>query len=491
MQKHRKSVVSLMVFIVGICTALVGVVATTSAPSGAVSVPAPPFTECPAVGNSPSCQILLVVNPDRTVSVYGDPAVGPYDGGDDTLVGIRNESSQKVDAITVTGPGTGLAGLDGDGLCTFGVSGCPFGPTGYEGPLTSIVTLPALPDSAEIDFTGSLAPNATAYFSLEGALTAAQLTSRPGHIRKTYVALGDSYSSGEGAGAGNYFQWYETFYKCTGPGRSNIDIQRLKRPIPGWNCTPYTVGHDIGCHRAPTAWSFTLARKSNELSDDAENAACSGATISSNLLYHSKNNEQPQVNRLRQLNTANPVDLVTFTISGDDLGFSGIGRKCLIAPFGCAGIDKSIQNQLKTLDLVEPIRKLHAAAPNATIAYVSYPQVVPDSDAETVNCGWLTPAERRSIRSVVGNINLAEYNAVSQAKREGIDVDFVDISDALKGHELCSRDSHMIRIYSNPFNSEQAHPDSVDRSATGGTSGQEDLANAVYTKLIQLGVISS
>ena len=465
-----------------------GLVGSTSSVSAATAAPVPPFTACPAVGASPSCSIFLVVNSDRTVSVYGDPAVGPYDGGDDTLVGIRNDSSVGVDAVTVTGPGTNLAGLDGDGLCTYGISGCPFGPTGYEGPGTSIFTLPELPDSAEIDFTGSLAPTASAYFSLEGALTEAQLTSRPGGLRKAYVALGDSYSSGEGAGAGNYFQWYETFYRCTLP-RTGVVSERVKNPIPGWACTPYTVGHDIGCHRAPTAWSFALARESDEINDTVENAACSGATIKKNLLEQWKDNEQPQVDRLRDLNKANPVDLVTFTISGNDVGFKGIARTCFLA--NCAGIDKEVQKQLATLDLVDPIRKLSVAASHATIAYVSYPQVVPDSDAETVNCGWLTPAERVALRSVVGDINLAEYNAVAEAKREGIDAVFVDITDALKGHELCSSDSHVVRIYGNPVNSEQGHPDSVDRSASGGTSGQEDLANAVYSKLIELGVIGS
>jgi hypothetical protein len=42
----------------------------------------PPFTQCPKVGQDPSCAILVVVNSDDTVSVLGDPAVGPFDGGE-------------------------------------------------------------------------------------------------------------------------------------------------------------------------------------------------------------------------------------------------------------------------------------------------------------------------------------------------------------------------------------------------------------------------
>lgn len=153
------------------------------------TAPAPPFTECPAIGASPSCEILLVVNADGTVSVEGDPSVGPYDGSDDTLVGIINNSSAGVKAVTVSGPGSDLSGFDGDGICSGdygswnGSSGCPYGPTGYEGPGTSFVTDPSLPDSAEVDFTSGLAPGKSAYFSLEGALTSAKLTAREGPLK--------------------------------------------------------------------------------------------------------------------------------------------------------------------------------------------------------------------------------------------------------------------------------------------------------------------
>lgn len=152
------------------------------------STPSPPFTQCPAIGSSPSCQILLVVNPDNSVSVLGDPSVGPFDGSDDTLVGILNNSSASVSAVTVSGPGSGLSGFDGDGICSgdygtwSGSSACPYGSTGYEGPGTSFVTSASLPDSAEVDFTGGLAQGASAYFSLEGALDSAQLTAVKGPL---------------------------------------------------------------------------------------------------------------------------------------------------------------------------------------------------------------------------------------------------------------------------------------------------------------------
>ena len=94
-----------------------GLAVAPAVPADAASAPTPPFTECPAIGDSPSCEILLVVNADNTVSVEGDPSVGPFDGSDDTLVGIINNSSKTVKAVTVSGPGSDLSGFDGDGIC--------------------------------------------------------------------------------------------------------------------------------------------------------------------------------------------------------------------------------------------------------------------------------------------------------------------------------------------------------------------------------------
>jgi hypothetical protein len=159
----------------------------------AVNTAAPPVAQCLATDPSPSCEILLVVNADGTVSVKGDPPVGRFDS-DGTLVGIVNHSHQAVHAVTVTEPGSDLSGFDGGGICGrdhgswAGSAGCPFGPTGYEGPGTSFVTDPSLPDSAQINFTNGLAPDKSAYFSLKGALTSAQFTAAKGALDFTVSA---------------------------------------------------------------------------------------------------------------------------------------------------------------------------------------------------------------------------------------------------------------------------------------------------------------
>lgn len=139
----------------------------------AATPPTPPFTQCPALGLGTSCGLLLVINPDGTVTALNDSAQEPYDGVEDTLIGVQNNSAVSIPSLTLNGPGA--FGFDGDGLCTASSApaGCSFGPTGYEGPKTSFTV--ADNDNGTVTLTGGLAPGASAYFSLEEVITAQNL----------------------------------------------------------------------------------------------------------------------------------------------------------------------------------------------------------------------------------------------------------------------------------------------------------------------------
>jgi hypothetical protein len=140
----------------------------------------PPFTECPKIGADTSCAILYVFNPGGGVSAYGDATQGPYDGSDDTLVGVFNNSGATVNSLQLTG--VGLSGIpifqfEGDGICTFtpftgsGYCGTAAAPTGYEGPSTSFSGISSNQQTGTINFTGGLAAGASGFFSLEDKLS--------------------------------------------------------------------------------------------------------------------------------------------------------------------------------------------------------------------------------------------------------------------------------------------------------------------------------
>ena len=169
-----------------------------NAKAAEVTKPTLPFHQCPAVSHDTSCGSLIVVNPDGSASLYTDFTQGPYDGDDDTLVGVENRSSQAVRGITLasTSGGASIFAFDGDGFCTSAANSppsptptsppspgpntppspsahtptCGSGSTGYEGPSVSFTV--ADPNNGTVNFGGAgLAPGDSTYFGLEAALT--------------------------------------------------------------------------------------------------------------------------------------------------------------------------------------------------------------------------------------------------------------------------------------------------------------------------------
>jgi hypothetical protein len=130
----------------------------------------PPFTQCPAIGKDTSCGILITFNPDGNVTIQTDSTQGPFDGSEDTLVGVQNNSTVSIPSVTLSSPG--IFGFDEDGLATF-PGGKKYGPTGYEGPNTSFSPINA--DNGTVNFTGGLPPGKSRYFSLETAVNAASI----------------------------------------------------------------------------------------------------------------------------------------------------------------------------------------------------------------------------------------------------------------------------------------------------------------------------
>jgi hypothetical protein len=70
---------------------LVLFVISLSLPSAAAA--APLFTQCPAIGADTGCAILITINADGSATVATDGSQGPFDGNDDTLVGVQNNTT--------------------------------------------------------------------------------------------------------------------------------------------------------------------------------------------------------------------------------------------------------------------------------------------------------------------------------------------------------------------------------------------------------------
>jgi hypothetical protein len=141
------------------------------------------FPECPAAGkDTTGCELLITVT---AVSGGGaataftvaasSPDLGPYDGADDTLIGILNNSGASLTSISLSS-NTDLFGFDGDGICAY--IACPgtpdlsgYGPAGvtFSGINASATT------SGTVNFNPGIADGGSAFFSLEGPLSPSQI----------------------------------------------------------------------------------------------------------------------------------------------------------------------------------------------------------------------------------------------------------------------------------------------------------------------------
>lgn len=130
---------------------------------------------CPTTSNTNGdCGFVITVQPTGAITGAAISGANPYDGDDDALIGIVNDSSMSLGSITLMGSTSngGFFEFDGDGICTFtSASYCTSAPTGYEGPantFSNISTTSTTEDTGTVDFTGGLAAGASTYFSLEG-----------------------------------------------------------------------------------------------------------------------------------------------------------------------------------------------------------------------------------------------------------------------------------------------------------------------------------
>jgi Prealbumin-like fold domain len=146
-------------------------------------------TVCPAVGQATDCGVFITINSDGSFTVTEPGNGNPYDGTEDTLIGVVNNAAGPLDSLTLSGPD--IFGFDGDGVCTYATGGASGGsgfagdsycstnangasstdgtdPFDYSGPGNSFTVTDS--DDGVVNFNTPVPPGGSAFFSLEGAL---------------------------------------------------------------------------------------------------------------------------------------------------------------------------------------------------------------------------------------------------------------------------------------------------------------------------------
>lgn len=219
-----------------------------------------------------------------------------------------------------------------------------------------------------------------------------------------YVALGDSYSAGEGAYA-----------------------------------IPADTANANRCHRTSLAY-FHLVAQAFTFAKGTGFWACSGATTYDVL--HGERGEPPQVDRLSA-----GTSLVTISIGGNDSGFSHVLAGCVVRlPFtaGCQGQGDDVAKRLGLLrgGLKSVLDTIVQRAPNARIIVLGYPRLFSEgSGSDSIGVAdqrWLNGWGRALdglIREIAGEED--EHIVASQGRGT---MEFVDAYGAFAGHEVGSGD---------------------------------------------------
>lgn len=238
-----------------------------------------------------------------------------------------------------------------------------------------------------------------------------------------YVALGDSFSSGEGAGDYTVDSDHDP-----NSGWDRIGTWFDDHLIPGDHTSLEPTNF---CHRSAGAYGPVVAGQ-NPFAGGSVFAACSGATTHDFEHANGTNaGEDPQLDAITDETT-----LVTFSIGGNDMHFADVLADCVWDGATCEEKNEAtFQQNLRELrpKLVALYREaLDRAADGARVIVVGYPRLFPDDPANSYR-NLLFADDQRWMNEKADQLNAMLASAAQEAG-----VEFVDPTDAFRGHGIGS-----------------------------------------------------
>lgn len=317
-------------------------------------------------------------------------------------------------------------------------------------------------------------------------------TPDPSSYRLDYLALGDSYSSGEG------------------------DIER-KRDGSSYYLPGTGLDKD-DCHIGSRSYPFLLRDKWEVADSKMKSVACSGAMVVSD--YFSPPNTYPgQNNRLKNhkdLSAARDAalkqftpghvpqlefvkkyqpKLITFTGGGNDIGFKRILEYCagaywqdftpIINLFSdCGYVHEGSELQRLLYDSIDSqyyynkrfITEVQRVSPTTKIVTIGYPSFITEQSSTgcVPNSGLLTRAEIQMLNKMVDYMN-----SMLQRLAHDTSTHYVNITDSLKGGRICEGSKYMTgtwpAISGDAQAAERFHPNAEGHKQIAKTIEQADI----------------
>ncbi|GAA2881643.1 SGNH/GDSL hydrolase family protein [Streptomyces mexicanus] len=260
------------------------------------------------------------------------------------------------------------------------------------------------------------------------AFSSVAFQSLPGKPKHMVVAMGDSYSSGEGSGS--YSPESDTSH---GTDQWNA----CRRGDNSWPRKVILPDQSSGLGALADAHSSSV---------DFQNVTCSGAKTwqltsgdpsTWGLMgnYHEKTQIDSGV-------LSPDTTLVMLTIGGNDGdNFTDAVTNCYV--IGVCDRDDYTGNADQAVTATgDLIGEIQTAAPNAQIVLMGYPHIVSDQPCVT--------ADFDSLNYLADYLRDKQKAKVEELKKLGVKVDFADPIPAFKGHGICDSDEWINRIVAGP-----------------------------------------
>lgn len=322
-----------------------------------------------------------------------------YGYGYDPRVEMVVSNDGKIVGIVGLNMGLNLVAIDD----TCGDRPNEFMQTRYAGAVTTCRYVPTPTDQYISNFSYALSPRLSEddtifsfnAFSNNSAPRHVSLFSNAPPESSSYVALGDSFSSGEGETSDQF----------------------------------YIGGATNKCHVSTRSYPFLLAHSWNMT---GYSAACSGATIDA------ARGKGDQPNQLTELEHRS-AQVVTIGIGGNDAGLIGKLKTCLgldtcewaETPAGRLATATEIQHLYPRLkDFYKDVKLRTSGA----VIVVGYPRIIFSEGDCASPIGMLLNATERTFM----NEAIHYLNQVMKAAASTAEVEFVDTEEALVGGELCT-----------------------------------------------------
>lgn len=224
--------------------------------------------------------------------------------------------------------------------------------------------------------------------------------------RARTVALGDSFSSGQGAG-------------------------RYRRG---------TDGNGNTCFRSNGAWPLLVAGALDWI--PLAFLACSGAHSPEVIRDDTGIHDEAERNRSQIGRIPDDPQVLTLTIGGNDIGFASVVKACVLE--NCkAKFDRPSGDELdRRIDdlrerLPDAYREVMRAVPGAKLIVVDYPRLLPQGSREERARNCAAPGRSITADEVSYlNENTARLDAAIKAAAAEAGARFVEVIDAFVGHEL-------------------------------------------------------